>query len=144
MTPVNFLNGKPTAYAFIGRYHNYGTTRTSHAEGWISTHYFKDTVPNSQDFTKPWDKLENINTIVGGNSDRLVGPVAVGADDVQNALNNRGTIVVWGRANWVDVYQRDKEKNLNFCYSMNPSQTPSGDIVFQIAPFRTDCNTSAD
>jgi hypothetical protein len=89
--PANIKDGKPTAYAFITKFHNFGATRTYEFKAWVSVHYFDESVPNSQDFTKPWDKVDVNNAIVGPGADIFMAPLTVNPDYAAKAMNKEGS-----------------------------------------------------
>jgi hypothetical protein len=48
---------KTINYIFVSNFHNWGATRTSKFTAWASVNYFEKEVPNSQDFSKPYESV---------------------------------------------------------------------------------------
>jgi hypothetical protein len=151
--PANFVNNKPTVYAFVASFHNYGGTRTANFTAWASVKYFDGEVPNNQDFSKPYVKTDNLqNAVIAPNGDIQVAPVTVTSDEVAKAVNKQGVIVLWGHADWADVFNTSQIHHISFCLSPNPVPSPvppptgssvfQPDFIFQTAPFKAECNAS--
>jgi hypothetical protein len=166
--PANFVEHKPTIYAFIANFHNFGGTRTARFTAWVSIKYFDGEVPNNQDFSKPYNKMDNIrDSVIAPGGDNQVAPVAVTSDEVGKAVSKQGVIVLWGRVEWADIFNPSQIHHISFCFSPNPtpispatpvpapveqsqpskveeggSSTFRPDFAFQPAPFRAECNAS--
>jgi hypothetical protein len=107
-------------YIFAARFHNWGTTRTSKYSGWTSVHYFPNTIPNSQDFSKPFDSIPAVyNSTVWANSPAEYR-VALSNEDAINAKNNKGIVVIWGHVDWTDIYNPEIVYPVSFCFSLKP------------------------
>jgi hypothetical protein len=135
-------DGKAVDYRFASNFHNYGATRTNTFHGWLSIHYFEGTVPNSQDFTKPWDKIDIPNSIIPAGATIAVGPVSIAAADAIKAKNKEGSVIAWGHVDWTDIFKREEVHPIDFCLLFQPASSEGDNkIVFQPAPFRADCNS---
>lgn len=138
---ANDKEGQTINYIFAPIFHNYGATRTSKFIGWASVHYFPSSIPNSQDFTKPFDEVTNYNTTLGANSQREI-LVSIPAADAIKAKNNEGIAVLWGHADWADIYHPENVYPVSFCFTLKPvSSDGDNHIVFQPTPLKRECNT---
>ncbi len=138
---INDKAGETINYIFAPIFHNWGGTRTSKFLGWASVHYFPGTVPNSQDFSKPFDAITNYNTTLGANSAQPI-PVSLPAPDAIKAKNNEGIVVIWGHADWADIYHPENVYPVSFCFTLKPvSSDGDNHIIFQPVPYKPECNT---
>lgn len=137
-------DGKPTAYAFSPRFHNYGSTRTFKFEVWVSIHYFEDGPPNSQDFSKPYQKVDVVTGgIIPPNGDAFTVPVAINAADAASVAQGKGIVVLWGHVVWADIFEK-KDHIIDFCQSMIPKNVVNNSsYIFQPVPLRAECNSSS-
>jgi hypothetical protein len=143
MTVTNNKDGKPEYYSFMPVFQNFGATRTDRFNAWYSIHYFVGNVPENWDFTKPETKLTTADIIIGPNSAPLLQPVTITALDVDNALKNSGSIIIWGHAEYSDVFSPKESRPMNFCFRETPTtNTTTGQIAFVPTAYRSDCNTS--
>jgi hypothetical protein len=144
-------------YLFQPMFRNFGSTRTHAFKAWASVHYFQGSVPYSQDFTRPWEHVEAENSIIPPNGTVTLAPVSISSDEAIKAENHQGQIIIWGRAEWSDVYEPDRIHVIKFCQIMQPldpnnapryiivGQRPTQNINavnFQPLAFRSDCNSS--
>lgn len=139
---INDKDSVTINYVFLMKFHNWGATRASKFAGWTSVHYFPTAIPNSQDFAKPFDKLnETYVNPLGANSEGSF-PVSLSAEDAINAKNNKGVVVIWGHADWADIYHPDISYPVNFCLTLKPMSSDGDNrIVFQPVPLKPECNT---
>ena len=153
VSPVNFVNNKPSDYAFSISVHNYGGTRTAHFKAWVSVKYFEGEVPNNEDFTKPYKDTPSLDVVMAPNGDNPMPPVTVSSEEVTKAVNKQGAIVLWGHADWADIFNPGQMHHISFCVSPNPvpiavTEQAGGspgfrpDFIFQTAPYKAECNTS--
>jgi hypothetical protein len=139
----NDKDGKPIIYAFFTRFQNSGGTRTANMRAWASVHYFEGTVPNSHDTSKPWNAIPVTPTItIGGNSGISLSPVTITPDEARHALNKDGVVLLWGYAEYANVFEPIKMHHIRFCYLMNAATDASGNIGFQQQPYKDECNAS--
>jgi hypothetical protein len=137
-------SGQTINYVFQSIFHNYGTTRTSKYSGWTSVKYFEKDVPNSQDFSKPYEAIPIIPANIGGNGDAFT-LVALPAEDAIKAKNKQGVVIIWGHADWADIYHPDGVHPVNFCWKLIPARSDGdNNIMFQGTPYKPDCNTSME
>jgi hypothetical protein len=135
-------DGKAFEYRYALNFHNYGATRTNTFLGWMSVHYFDGTVPNSQDFSKPFAKIDIPNNIIPPGATVTFGPVAIPAADAIKAKNKTGSIVAWGHVEWTDIFKREDTHPISFCLLFQAASSEGDDkIIFQPTPYRTDCNS---
>jgi hypothetical protein len=140
--PTNVKDGKPTTYLFFFNFQNLGGTRTNTFNAWVSMRYFSGNVPNSQDFSRPYDKIETNNTIIPPNSTAQLSPVALSSEDVEGAKSHLGVAVAWGHAEWSDIFEPKVIHNITFCLFAIPQDSGNGAVVFKPAPVKQDCNHS--
>ena len=137
----NDPGGKTINYLFQPQFHNWGGTRTGHFVAWASVKYFDGDVPNNLDFSKPFDKITAQDTIIGPNGVAPIG-VTLPVDDAIKAKNKQGTVVMWGRADWADIYNPSDTKTVSFCLKLIPvSSDGDNRIFFQPVPYKPECNT---
>lgn len=107
-------------YAIAPQFTNVGSTRTSKFTTWASKRYFDGGVPNNIDLTKPGDALDIPDNVIGPNATVPVEPMGLSVDDVQRALNKTGAILVWGKAEWADVFTPSVTHEISYCYLVSP------------------------
>jgi hypothetical protein len=141
----NQKEGKDINHIFFANFRNYGGTRTGKVYGWISGHFFEGKVPNSQDFSKSWDKFGVPNIIIPAGSTAQAGPVILSADDAFRAYRGQGTIVIWGDIDWSDIFNPDDLRHISFCLWFKPLSTDNGEHInnWEITNFRQDCNSAS-
>ena len=139
---VKDQNKKPLYYLFLAKFQNFGATRTDTFQAWVSIHYFQGDVPFSQDFSKPWQKIDIGVSIVGPNSATFLSPVTISGQEAADAEAQKGKIVIWGHADWSDIFQTGNIHPINFCQTMQPITDTDGNTTFRPIPLRPDCNTS--
>jgi hypothetical protein len=140
--PANFQDGKPTAYAFFFLFQNLGGTRTEKFNCWASIHYFPGSVPNSHDFSKPYDKIDTNNMIIPAGGAIQLSPVALSSSEVENLRSNAGVAVVWGHAEWSDIFHPQATHSIEFCQYITPQVVQGGVAGFKTSPVKGDCNRS--
>src|SRR6185312_7621395 len=128
-------------YAFAPQFQNYGGTRTSLFHAWASVHYF-GTVPNNIDLTRPYDKVDNVEQVIAPNSFVQIGPVGIGGDDLEKALAADGFSLLWGHADYADIFSPATIHHISFCVALRPVHTSDGKTVLGVSPYRPDCNSS--
>ena len=136
---VNAPNNEP-GFTTVATFQNYGGTRTEHFIAWASIHYFEKELPNGIDLTKPYDKVDLRDVIVGPGAP---SPIAVFTTkkDVDAAVARQGVLVIWGLANYNDVFSPDQNHVVSFCYNVNVSSL-NGQYIFNSSPLRAECNYS--
>lgn len=82
---TNGKDGKPAYYSLFPSFQNFGGTRTAHFSGWANIRYFDGKVPENMDFTKPADKIDIAEAIIGPNSPYQFQPLSVTAEQVDKA-----------------------------------------------------------
>jgi hypothetical protein len=99
--------------------------------------YFEPDVPNNTDFSKPFDKIDDIpNTIVGPNGESDI-TVALPVDDAIKAKNKQGIAIIWGHVDWSDIYNTDDVKSISFCLKLVPASSVGDNrILFQPVPYK--------
>jgi hypothetical protein len=132
---------KAKHYLFIQKFQNAGATRTYTFIAWNSIHYFPGEVPYSQDFSKPWSPVTRKNSIIGPNSQFLMPPVAISNEDAEGAASQKGKIIIWGHAEWSDIFEKEIIHPIGFCEIMQPVIDNGGNISFRALPYKTDCNS---
>ena len=142
VVPANVKDGKPAAYAFFFNFQNVGGTRTKTFMAWVSMKYFPGSVPNSHDFSRPYDKIETNNIIIPPNGTSLLSPVILSSDDVETTKNNLGVATAWGHAEWSDIFEPKVIHNLAFCVLVIPQVANDAPMLFKLAPIKQDCNHS--
>jgi hypothetical protein len=134
---------KTINYIFASNFHNWGATRTSKFSAWASVSYFEKDVPNSQDFSKPYESVPVEGTIIGANS-VVTLYVSLKTDDAIKAKNKQGVVIIWGHAEWADIYSANYVKPINFCLKLEPvSSDGDNRIIFHASPYKTECNTGS-
>jgi hypothetical protein len=143
LTVSNDKDGHPAYYSFAPTFHNFGSTRTDRFNAWYNIKYFPVNVPDNMDFTKPATPIETRDIIIGPNSSPLLQPVTVTKDEIDHALKKDGVIVIWGHADYSDVFDPKVTRPIGFCLLLNPTtNTTTGEIVVQPTTYRNDCNTN--
>lgn len=137
---VNDKDGKPIAYAFQAQFYNSGGTRTAFFRPWVSIHYFDNEVPNNLDLTKPWSKFEPTSTILGGNSVSQMQPVTITANEADKVRQKQGVALIWGHADYADIFQPNKIHLIDFCLTLESITTIDGKSVLQPVPYKPECN----
>jgi len=56
--------------------------------------------------------------------------------------NKEGVILIWGWAEWADIYKPTELRPISFCRLLNPTKTVEGNVVVTATVYRTDCNKS--
>jgi hypothetical protein len=136
-------DGKPTFYSIAPVFQNTGGTRTAKFFAWTSLHYFEKEVPNSHDFSKPWNKVDLSYTVIGPNGVAPIPAVAVTQEEVLKTFEQKGVIVWWGHAEYSDIFQPEVLHPISFCLLVTPTnKTTNGQILLQSSPYRADCNRS--
>jgi hypothetical protein len=137
----NDPSGKTINYLFQPRFHNWGATRTSHFVAWASVKYFDGDVPNNLDFSKPFEKVSAQDTILGPNGVSSIG-VTLPVDDAIKTKNKQGIAVIWGHADWGDIYNPGDLRSVSFCLKLVPvSSDGDNRILFAPQPYKPECNT---
>jgi hypothetical protein len=138
---TNDKEGKSINYIFAPQFRNWGATRTSKFSAWASLKYFPGDVPNNQDLTKPFDRIETQNTIIGANGVAQL-LVSLSSDEAIQAKNGKGVVIIWGRGDWADIYNPNAVYHVNFCLTLKPiSSDGDNHIVFQPILYKAECNT---
>jgi hypothetical protein len=133
--------GKALEYFFVLHFHNFGATRTNGFKAWDSIHYFPGNVPNSQDFTKPWQKVRYGNVIIGANSTYDLPAGSASVAEAYDVVYKKGQIILWGHAEWSDIFD-PRINPINFCFNMLPNTiTPEGNIYFRPDEYQAECNS---
>ena len=142
---INNNSGNTTInYIFAPQFRNWGGTRTSHFKGWTSVQYFDGEVPNSQDFSKPYKEVP-ISDVTIGPGETLPIYVTLPVNDAVKAKDKKGTVIIWGHADWADIYNRDEIGSIYFCLRLVPiSSGGDNNIIFEPTPFKSSCNTGMD
>jgi len=140
---------KILAITFIANFRNNGGTRTAWFHGWISAHYFDGAgPPNNLDLTKPYDKIDTSDTVIGPNAVTGVGPATIFGNDVDRLLARQGIGLVWGYVEYADIFDPAKSHPIGFCLLVTPVQpnpaVPPGGLppLPSLTPYRSDCNYS--
>ncbi|MEF3365771.1 hypothetical protein V3H18_04405 [Methylocystis sp. 9N] len=136
-------DGTPTSYVFVNKFQNHGGTRTSRFIAWASIRFFQGGIPNSNDFSKPYNKVPLQNSVISPNSSSELAGIAVKQEDVIRALNKEGEIIMWGHAEYADIFHPEITHHINFCTLLNPTNaTTDNTIVLQPSPYSSECNNS--
>ncbi len=143
-------DGSGFNYAFVSVFNNVGGTRTFKNRGWTSIHYFPKSVPNSQDFSKPWDDIHPQNIPAGPNATIQTYPVTLPKADAEAVMRFEGIAVIWGREEYSDIFDKGQTTVIEFCYSLAPAimseqrlNLPNVPVMFRTVPFRDDCNKTS-
>lgn len=132
---------KIVRFLFSPKFHNFGGTRTSTFKGWFSVHYFPGNIPESQDFSKPWDKVDIPNSIVPAGVDIQFAFVPISDFDAIEAYKGHGSIILWGHINWADLFNRTDIHQIGICLLMQPQPSATGEpTAFEAVKFRAECN----
>ena len=138
---ANGKDGKPAYYAIAPTFQNFGGTRTAHFVGWTNVRFFEGKIPENMDFNKPADKIDLAESVIGPNSIYQFQPITVSIDQIEKAKRQEGTILLWGHAEWSDIFSPEKMHQIGLCFGLNPSDhTTDGQTVLIPAPYRNDCN----
>jgi hypothetical protein len=135
-------DNKPAFYFFQPVFQNYGSTRTATFTAWASIKYFDGGVPNNQDLTKPFSKINPSNTIIGQNGIYPMQPVDITAEEQGKIIAKQGVGLLWGHADFADIFNPATIHPISFCYLLNPIQATNGQIVLQPIPYRPECNSN--
>jgi hypothetical protein len=85
--------------------------------------------------------------------------ITVAFDEVSKTAGKEGSIVMWGHAEWADIFAPEQVRTIDFCEAANPAPavaigssavqgstsaptTTEGVFVFRPTPFKPDCNAS--
>jgi hypothetical protein len=140
---TNDKAGNPTHYSVITNFYNFGGTRTAKFGAWHSVRYFEGKVPNNTDFTKPLDEVDVPGSVIGPNSPYQLPPVTFTQENVEKAIKNEGSIILWGHAEYSDIFAPEILHPISFCILLTPTKnTPSGQMTIQPTLYRSDCNSS--
>ena len=146
--PANVFQDHAALIGFVVKFHNIGGTRTASFTSWASIHYFPGGVPNSQDFSKPWNQIASNNSVIGANSAFVLPPVTLSASDVDDVRATLGVAVIWGHAEWSDIFDKKDIHQINFCLNVTPQPAPTGFpginglSGFTSVPVKADCNNN--
>lgn len=139
---INDKDGKPLAYAFQPQYFNSGGTRTGVFRGWQSIHPFEGEVPNNLDFSRPLSSIDIPDGVIPANSPSNVQPVTLSADDVTKVVQKQETALIWGHADWADIFEPNKVHHIGFCMKLESISLIGGPQGLKPVPYRPDCNYS--
>ncbi len=131
-------------YGFVAQFQNSGGTRTAKFNGWNSIKYFPGEIPNNLDLSKPWMKIDPAEVVIGPNGVAQLSPITIEDDEAHKTLNKEGEVLIWGRAEFADIFQPTVMHPLSFCFLLIPAGTDDrGQITFTPRPYRNECNTSS-
>lgn len=143
ITITNDKDGNPKYYSFMPLFQNFGSTRTNKFNAWYNIHYFPGKVPDNMDFSKPMEQISTTTIIIGPNSAPLVQPVTVGREEIEHALHGDGAIIIWGHAEYSDVFSPNDVRTVGFCFLLTPTtNTTNGQIAINPTSYRNDCNNT--
>jgi hypothetical protein len=132
--------------AFAANFQNVGGARANSVSVWFSTAYYDGGVPNNADFSKPQNAVENTAVgVVGMNVVAMTNPVYLrgnAEEQIQKAVDKKGTIVFWGQLSYRDATEPDVPHAVSFCQRVIPLKTKDGPIIFNFVPLSPDCNRS--
>jgi hypothetical protein len=138
---------------FTAHFFNTGGTRTAWFNGWISAHYFDgEKPPANLDLSKPYNEITATNTIIPANTPFDLGPVAIPGGDAEKRFAKQGVGLVWGHAEYADIFEPNNAHPISFCIIVTPQITPQSsadgvpinitDLPPRLSPYRVDCNQS--
>jgi hypothetical protein len=137
---TNDKDNKPAFYSIVPTFQNFGGTRTARFNGWTNIQFFEGDVPNNVDLTKPRLKIDTADTVIGPNSIYQLAPITFTANEVDRADKKESTLLMWGRAQWSDVFEPSVSHDISVCIVFTPtSKTTNGQVALQAVPYRTDC-----
>jgi hypothetical protein len=135
-------DNKPAGVGFITQFQNFGGTRTAAFSAWTSVHYFDGGVPNNFDPTKPYDKVDIPNSTVGPFGIMQLGAVTITNEEEDKAQKKVGVVILWGHADYSDLFEPRKNHAINYCYLLTPATATNGQAIFQASPYKGFCNNS--
>lgn len=135
-------DGKISYYAFSPILQNTGGTRTARFSSWDSIKYFEGAVPNNIDFSKPFISIDIVQSVIAGGGIVQQQPITITAADGENITQNKGVGLLWGHAEYADIFSPTVAHNIWYCYKLVSVTTTDGKTVFQTAPYKNDCNSS--
>jgi hypothetical protein len=152
VSPSIDLQGNKSA-GFTTTFQNFGSTRTARFRAWDSVQYFKGDIPNNFDPTKPNAKIDLADTIIGANSPISLAAAGLPYTEFEEALSQKGNLVVWGQAIYADIYSPKIDRHVSFCQILHVERIRAKDvgkpgviapeqIAIQATPYKNDCNKS--
>jgi hypothetical protein len=139
---ANDKDGKPLARAFQLQFRNLGGTRTASFTAWVSVQYFDGQVPNNVDLSKPVQKVDVAQSAIGPGAILPLAPVTVTEDQAEKAIAKKGVILLWGAAEYADVFDAKHSRHITYCYVMNAVPAVDGSEQLVPSPYLNDCNSS--
>lgn len=95
------------------------------------------------DFTKPWQKIDAGETIIGPNSPSSLSAVTIPRADIDKVSRKEGEILIWGNAEYSDIFDPQVTHPMKFCYFLNTTtNTTNGKLGIVPSPYQNDCNIS--
>jgi hypothetical protein len=135
-------DGKILSYAFQPQFFNSGGTRAAKFIPWGSVKYFDGDIPNSLDLTKPWFKIDLVESVIGANSTGAIQPVTLNPEEASNVSDKKGAVLIWGQATYVDIFQPENAHLISYCYKLISVQSTEGKLVLQPVAYKPECNYS--
>lgn len=135
-------DGKLVSIGFQPIFNNAGGTRTSKFLGWFSVRYFEKEIPNNIDLSKPYEKIETKNQLLPAGSISSFEMVSLGAEYVDKIVNQAGIGLIWGHADWADIFSPSDEHFIDFCFKLEPLTLQDGKKIVKPISYKQECNNS--
>lgn len=135
-------NGKLLGINFSAHFQNAGGPQIGHFNGWISTHYFGDVIPTNFDLTQPYNKTNISSQIIKSFTTLDLGPATIPAEDAAKLLARKGMALVWGRAEYSDIFEPNKMHAISFCLLADMTPGVHDESGLRMTLYRSDCNTN--
>jgi len=135
-------DNKTLAYAFAAKFQNFGGTRTNSFRAWDSIQYFDKEVPNNVDLSKPRLAVDIANATIGPNSPYSLQALTLSPEEADKIAKKEGIALIWGWAEYSDVFQPSDIHPLRFCVVLSPINTTTGEVVPQPMPYKNECNSN--
>lgn len=129
---VTDKDGKTTGWNITPNVTNSGQTDAINFSVWDNAHYFPANEADGIDFPNtPNGPTQPIVLPAGGKIAQVTAFMAVG--DVQNVLDGKGKIILWGNIQWDDSFAGDPTHIKYYCFQIIPTRDPqSGNIILTL------------
>ena len=110
---------------------NSGTTPTRNGRTYVNWRYFPGSIPSDFDFAD-FDEMgnrilayESYSALVMGPKSRSFSPaIAIDASTVRMVRELEGRVLIWGWAEYDDIFDDSPRHRTEFCYQMNVTGAP--------------------
>ena len=76
--------------------------------------------------------------VIGADRPHQLGPLIFTTDEIDKVQSKEGVALIWGHADWSDIFQPSKRQKISFCFSLNPAKSIDGKTIVLPVRYRTD------